>query len=281
MFSRHNFACGVYDDIYIVVAGGKRGEEQMQSARMYNTSTQERIDLSNLPFAGACGGTVHKTCFYVSEYKTGSLYRLCLFTHFDWKDAEWEDVTPSSKKVNSRNAAVVSDGKYLYFINSNKWNNGYTYRYDPETGEVNDLPNLPTPRIDFATAIVGNLIYVIGGYQSSLVEVFNIFTKTWSKAPPICTESESSRIGLQHAAATVINDWIIVCGGVHGDFAPSSDTFMFDTKKQKWTSKCFQSLVMRSNHACVTMGSHIIVIGGNEAIMIPFLIFRVKFPGFK
>ena len=56
--------------------------------------------------------------------------------------------------------------------------------YDPITNRWTALPPMPTARAGLASAVIGDKIYVIGGWSPSAplgtVEIFDTLTQTWS-----------------------------------------------------------------------------------------------------
>ncbi|KAL1462179.1 hypothetical protein MTO96_027194 [Rhipicephalus appendiculatus] len=75
-------------------------------------------------------------------------------------------------------------------------------KYNPETNTWTSLPNMYTPRSNFAIAIIDNLVFAIGGFNgqstTNLVECYDPSTNQWCEA----TDMNEARSAL---AACVIS----------------------------------------------------------------------------
>ena len=246
IFVRSCFSCGVHDNRYIIAAGGinQKSRWLLSSAAMYNTKTSSRIDLPDLPFSGGCCGTILHGYFYVVRNVTFPIYRICLSTLLKWEVID-DDIRISA-------TAIVTDGNHLFIFNLGH----QMYRFDPYINELVEMPLLVNPRGNFATAVVNNKIYVIGGQFTRSVEVFDINTLTWSKAPPLPKK-------LQNASATEYGQWILVSGGQYDHGSKwNTEIFAYDTLNQRWTVNNHGLSPPRKVHSCVAVGSRIITMGG-------------------
>ncbi|MBN2560165.1 MAG: PEP-CTERM sorting domain-containing protein [Phycisphaerae bacterium] len=92
---------------------------------------------------------------------------------------------------------------------------GWVESYDPDVDAWDDsLPSMLTPRRDFATAVLGDRIFTIGGVDqsgtvTSVVEYYDVSDGAWYA--PDCWEFP---VGVQGARAVTMNDKIYVLGGV-------------------------------------------------------------------
>ena len=84
--------------------------------------------------------------------------------------------------------------------------------YNPQTDSWTALPSMPTPRSNASAAVVNNILYVIGGSDTTgsgsvpTVESYNPATNTWTTEPAMPT----SRFGL---IASAINGTIYAIAG--------------------------------------------------------------------
>lgn len=245
-FKRTEFACAVHEDRYIFVAGGRQNSGELFSAAIYDTQTDTQIALPDLPERMySCGGAISNGYFYVAPY--GKIYRMSIATRVEWELVH----TPEFEGYVD---AMHSHGNKLYmFLNAGR----EVIVYDTVTNKCIAMPPTLTSRDNFASAVVGDKIYIIGGWDVksdkylSSVEVFNIPTQSWSTAPPVPR-------ALYGAAATVFGRWIVVTGGSNRE----SLSYIFDTMKQKWTETDVGLSPPRINHSCVTIGSQIVSVGG-------------------
>jgi len=89
---------------------------------------------------------------------------------------------------------------------------------------------MPIARIEMASTIVGDKIYVIGGYSdkpTNIVEVYDSTKDEWSTISPL---PES----LDHLAAATYKNKIYVAGGFDEGSKPSNRLFIYDTVLGKW-----------------------------------------------
>jgi N-acetylneuraminic acid mutarotase len=143
-------------------------------------------------------------------------------------------------------SASVVDGK-IYLIG------GFTYSagthqtsnenlvYDPLADSWTTKTSIPTPTLDYATAVVDNKIYVISGtasaYSDNLIDLNQIYdpkTDTWSQGTPI-------PVAVQQAAAsatTGVNSAkaIYVMGGFTGFYWPRNLTQVYHPESDTWSS---------------------------------------------
>jgi N-acetylneuraminic acid mutarotase len=97
---------------------------------------------------------------------------------------------------------------------------------------INGAP-MPIPRTEIAAALVGDNIYIIGGFDKSgrvtdIVEVYNLKNNSWAKVTPIPQP-------LHHTSAASYNDKIYVVGGYTEDpWAPTNKLFIYDPIQNKW-----------------------------------------------
>lgn len=267
IFHRGGFACEVYKERYIVIAGGtSQFFEELSSAVMYDTFTHTYISLPDLPFSGFCGGTVLKDYFYISKYESCEVYRICLSPG---SRSKWQSVT----KVKPYADNIVSDKNHLYLINTDF---DIMYSYDPVLKVLSILTSIPTFREAFAAAVVGNQIFVIGGFKYpvevlSTMEVYDIITQTWSKAP-------SLPIRLHLASAIAFKRWIIVIGGYNENWDYNTQTLIYDTIEQKWMQHNSVLLTPCFHNEIVVIGSRMISLGGWDLgnMIVPLQILNMK-----
>lgn len=271
IFKRVDFAYGVYKDRYVVISGGYRGRNILQSAAMYDVYTQNYLALPDLPYSGACVGVVLNDFFYVARRYDG-IHRLCLS-----RPSKWELI---NNDMDFCIDEMVTDGTHIFFIVQGNT----VYGYDPCTNQLHESSltsmnkiltsmrqiltssgqNLDSPPRDyFATAVVDHKIFVIGGqtirgFVKSDMDVYDISTQSWSQAPPLPKP-------LDRAVATPIGKWIIVTGGHQfGNYNMNNQTFIYDTITQKWTEHSIVATSYRLCHGCVKVGNQIISIGGSN-----------------
>lgn len=146
---------------------------------------------------------------------------------------------------------------------------GFTYdgsvldtneEYDPETDTWTYKQPMPTPRSRFATAVLDNKIYCIGGLSESGVnEVYDPATDTWETKAPMPT----ARL---QVTASVVNGKIYLIGGRYNssqDFLYSTLNEVYDPETDSWTTKApmLTAIVLFAGVTSVTINNKIYVIG--------------------
>src|SRR5439155_8611552 len=91
--------------------------------------------------------------------------------------------------------AAASDGRAVYAVGgrlrSADKNLGSLERFDPATGEWQNLPDMPTPRGGLGAAIVGGNLITMGGESAvdvfDSVEAFDTTSGVWTRLPAMRT----------------------------------------------------------------------------------------------
>ena len=100
-------------------------------------------------------------------------------------------------------------------------------------GKWTEKADMPTPRMQLATAVVNGKIYAIGGLNGgsrSAVEEYDPQRDIWTKKADMPT----ARGGI---AASAVDGKIYVFGGHRIAFQPLDTVQMYDPAKDKWTQE--------------------------------------------
>jgi N-acetylneuraminic acid mutarotase len=142
-------------------------------------------------------------------------------------------------------SANVVDGK-IYLIGGVKYYNLFPYFsyanetevYDPETNSWTTKAPIPNPVNNYASAVIDNRIYVIGGsnytHKVTLNQVYDPESNTWTEAKPILT-------GVRYAGVAVTTgdyapERIYIIGGDTTEFPYGINlTQIYEPKKDVWT----------------------------------------------
>jgi N-acetylneuraminic acid mutarotase len=136
---------------------------------------------------------------------------------------------------------------------------GYTYSGDDISTNTSwqTKASMPTPRMDAASAVVNNKIYIIGGWTGtttiSLVEEYDPSTNTWATKTSMPTIRLSMGCG-------VVNNKIYVFGGGNGS-TYYSKVEEYDPATDTWTTKSNMP-ISRVELSCAVVNNKIYVIGG-------------------
>ena len=268
IFKRTAFAFDVYQDRYIVIAGGCDDiwDISLTSAAMYDVKKQSSLALPDLPFDGGCHGVVLNDYFYVvhrycydRDPTTDSyyfdLYRICLSRRM-----EWEHVFKHIET--SYLLHILTDGNHIFFIFRNQ-----IISFDPSNHKLSPTIEIPYEIRDYDlcfSVLMDNKIFLL---TLENIFIYDIAHQSWSKG--------SHAKSLNPDAAVVIDRWIVVT-----ERNCSYYTFVYDTHTQQWTRvKMHLSLPDRIGHEYVKVGSHIITVGGinmNDEKFYPMTAIHIK-----
>ncbi|UUO06632.1 hypothetical protein M4951_25225 [Blastopirellula sp. J2-11] len=250
---------------YIEKTAGQSGDDKYDTVRHYTTLTlpvvpklNESISaFSDLPEAvtsfGAAvvedslyvyGGHTGDAHHYYYEAQNGSLQRLPLN-----KDAKWETVAEGPKL---QGLAMVANGDKLYRLGGftamnkkdeegrNLVSQADAAVFDLKKGEWSDLPKLPEPRSSFDAAVLGDTIYVIGGWALNGEDNDSTWHKTaysldlsqenaeWTALPVPPFQRRALSVGVQ-------NGKLYAIGGMQEDGGPTTRVDVYDPATKKWS----------------------------------------------
>ncbi|HKZ94440.1 MAG TPA: DUF2341 domain-containing protein [Candidatus Bathyarchaeia archaeon] len=133
------------------------------------------------------------------------------------------------------------------------------YEYDPATDSYTPKAPMPTPRTWAACAVVGNRIYLIGGYRDTVGavnanEAYDPATNSWTTQAPMPTGKYGG--GREQP---VINGRIYVTHGRSVEFYVSN--YVYDPSTNSWEQKS-PAVHPRAGSAAAVINNKMYVIGG-------------------
>ena len=163
-------------------------------------------------------------------------------------------------------STTESSTGYLFSIGgyTNSGLNSECYKYNTATNIWSPIASLPEGRAVFASALVGDNIYVVGGQDNfgafqSTVFRYDINANTWSTVAPI-----PAVFGWNKAVA--YNGLIYVAGGFDG-LSVSSSIFVYNISTNTWTTATSMP-APRAGGAYSIVGNKIIYVGGADISLI-------------
>lgn len=141
------------------------------------------------------------------------------------------------------------------------------YEYDPVSDTYVAKTPMPTPRRWSTVAVVGDKIYVIGGYHNSYGavnqnEVYDPATDTWATKTPLPV----SKYGITRENP-VINGKIYVTHGLNGGF--HTDNYVYDPSTDSWEQKSSANYP-RDGTECGVIDNKLYVVGGRADYAGPY-----------
>ena len=185
------------------------------------------------------GGHTGNAHSYSTQEQGHTLERL------DLKTKKWQTV---SEGPHLQGLAMVAHKGLLYriggFTAKNKegdehdlWSQSYVARFDPKSKTWTDLPPLPEPRSSHDAAIVGDAIYVAGGWAMS-GDAKKWHTTAWkmdlTKTTPAWEPVSAPPIQRRAIALAAHGDKLYVVGGMPTKGGPTRQVDVLNTKTGKW-----------------------------------------------
>lgn len=190
---------------------------------------------------GGHDGAAHE---YYDSGQNHVLYQLNLADPDEWKAV--------NKSPNGRQGlAMVAHGGKLYrmggFIARNKRGEDQDLHsvanfdvFDPESGEWTELPPMPEPRSSFDSVVIGDKIYIVGGWAMSgegdtewleTAWSFDLAAENpeWEPLPDPPFQRRAMSLSFQ-------GDDLFVIGGMQQRGGPTRSVERFNLKTGKWSS---------------------------------------------
>ena len=187
------------------------------------------------------GGKSGKAHAYAKSYQNRDVF--CLAT--DGSNDEWQTV---SENHGLQGLAIVGYGNKVYRIGGLEARNAEGEdddlhsvadfkEFDPTNKTWADLPSLPKGRSSIDACVVGNYVYVVGGWSmgdddpewATNMLKFDLGNPTgqWEKVDvPFKTRA---------LAVEANNDQLVVVGGLKQDGGPTDEVYIYDLKTKKWS----------------------------------------------
>ncbi len=111
--------------------------------------------------------------------------------------------------------------------------------FDTKTNEWSKLPNLPEPRSSHDVAIIGDTVYVVGGWQLRSPEESHWHTTAWAlnlkETDPKWTAIAAPTFERRAVAAIGHANKLYVIGGMNRDGGTTRDVEIYDPVTNSWT----------------------------------------------
>ncbi len=199
------------------------------------------------------GGAICNGSLYVYGGHTGSAhsYSQAEQSHQLWRiglnGGEWEAI---AEGPHLQGLALVSHGGKLFRIGGltannaegeehDLWSQDSVASFDPETGKWSDLPPLPELRSSHDAAVVGDTIYVVGGWalagQAEAVWHETVWVMDLSRDPLEWMPLPMAPFRRRALATAAHDGKLYVIGGMQQEGGPTTTTAVFDPQTQTWT----------------------------------------------
>ncbi|RMF59684.1 MAG: T9SS C-terminal target domain-containing protein [Bacteroidetes bacterium] len=214
---RFNAAAAVFQGKIYVMGGRDRDGDVKDDVQVYDPATggwQEIDDLEEKR-EGATAVVLDDTLYVLGGSDQNARF-LDTVERFDPATGTWHRVDDwhLDQPRAALGAVVLGDTAYAVGGFSTFGPHGPVQQYSHATGE-GLLPPLDPPRGNLGTAGWGRRFYAIGGRDATdrvtpAVNVFDVFTRTWTAAPSLTT-------GREGAAVALVGEYVFVFGGRDDD----------------------------------------------------------------
>jgi N-acetylneuraminic acid mutarotase/uncharacterized GH25 family protein len=213
-------------------------EHQLPDVPKGITSFGTAVDGDNVyVYGGHFGGAHH----YWSDGQSGELLRLNVK-----EGGKWEPLASGPRRTGT---ALVAHGGKLYRIGGFEARNAESEegdlhsmpdvaRFDPATGKWNDFVAMPTPRSSHDAAVLGDTLYVVGGWnlqEGNDGEFLDtMLTLDLKAAKP---QWKSTTVPFKRRALSVAahNGKLYAIGGMQATGGPATEVDVYDPKTQNWS----------------------------------------------
>lgn len=195
---------------------------------------------SSMYVYGGNYGSAHE---YANEEQSGDLWRLDLA-----KSNSWEKVAEGPRL---QGLAMVEHRGQLYriggFTAMNKAGEEQNLRsqadfakFDLQSGKWTELPNLPEPRSSHDAAVIGDTVYVVGGWNMQGGGSSSHWHTTAWACDLSATKLEWKPVAspdFTRRALSLVN-WngkLLCIGGMSQNGGPTTETAVFDPAKNEWS----------------------------------------------
>ncbi|RLN61287.1 hypothetical protein BBJ28_00011108 [Nothophytophthora sp. Chile5] len=183
--------------------------------------------------------------------------------YLDFHRNEWFPAPPMETQRSYSGVAVSRDNQ-IYAMGgacSSAHHHETVEMFDPESNVWTAMPPMLKARSYLGSAMVGDFIYVVGGFNGTAhladVERFDLRTKEWEEMPPLST----GRSGL---AVVALNGLVYAIGGYDGRKHLKS-VEAFDPQTKKWSLIASMRYARNGPAAVVEEQSNSILVFGGES----------------
>ena len=245
----------------IILTGGHHSTVNNRNTYCFLPSKNHWLSLPEMPFprtrhgAAVCCGQLYVIGGMVKE-------PACSYNPIQNK---WTVIEANTSI--RQHCSVVALNEELYVTGGDQyWNR--VDKYSPILAEWKEVSSMKIGRGAHCAIILGNLIYVIGGMDSSIchnsIECFDPLTNHWSEGP-------SMNVARQFACAAVSCGNIFVAGGYSNKAftATEASCEMFDPVQDQWSLVSSLS-VPRAACAMVSFDNHLYLFGGEDGTEVKY-----------
>ena len=197
---RSNHTSFIYKEKYLYIIGGADITERKQNDifrinLLSNNPKWKKIDLvdSTLDKIAYHAGVLYNNIYYIIGGQNDKMRSLNVILKFNVDENKIIGKIEPDKKdfpsLESHSANLYKQQIIIYGGNKGKFFNKHVYSFNIETEEIVnlteylndnvDLSKMPLPRADHSTEIIGDNLYVFGGYGRKTITFNGFFNDLW------------------------------------------------------------------------------------------------------
>ena len=143
-------------------------------------------------------------------------------------------------------------------------NKNLCYSFSVSSGHMTNLQHLRSPRLYHGSAVIGNSVFLVGGYKNRTIEKYDIDTKIFTCVSLMKRSLFESAIPHCNFGICIYRgDSLLIAGGYDSKCKMTKNCFVFDTKT-KAIRDVGSLKTKRSGNALVNFKEEIFCIGGHD-----------------
>ena len=269
---RSDHGCCEIDEHRMIILGGRDDDDDdadcgnvLPSGFIYDERTEQSTPLPNdMPAARYLFSAVaNERYMYViggrdADYRVvNTLYRLSLETY------QWTTMAPMGTARCACAGVLLDDYVYMFGgYNDDGIGIASVERYLIVCNIWEDLPDMAEARFGLcAVAALRNEIYILGGYWTRVLEVFDTALLEWKTEANLCDMPEKRT----SAAAVVFkNRYLVAIGGRDKRGDKTAGCLIYDCSINQWSSTpaSMNMITSRCYHTAAVLDGKIVVAGG-------------------
>ena len=252
----------------MIILGGEDDDNILSSGFIYDTRTKQSTPLPNdMPAArsGFCAVASEWYMYIIGgmgadDRAVNTIFRLSLVTY------QWTALTPMWTARCFCAGVLFDDYVYMFGGANNDDAISSVERYSIVGNTWEDLPDMAAESGwgHCAVAALRNVIYILGGYGTRVLEVFDSALLEWGTEASLCDMPELRR----YAAVVMLkNRYLVVIGGKHGNNVMSAGCLIYDCSINQWNSTpaSMNMITGRNFHTAAVLDRKIVVAGGVDS----------------
>jgi hypothetical protein len=178
----YRYATASCDGETFYVIGGQTSSTAVNEVWFYNPDGNTWTAKAPLPVASA---NMRAACIDGKIYAVGGYNSGGWNNNFQIYNTLADSWTQTTQPVTGGPMVVAYNGLlYTFGGSSSSGSLNLAHEYNPGTGLWSDLPNMPTAAAYSGTVVYKNLIFIIGGYDTADVQVYNPASNGWNNSGP-------------------------------------------------------------------------------------------------